>query len=129
MKQVTGVNRVTLKTNKNFVLYIDDPDILKSQENSYVIFGEAKFLDFTGNLAGEKAANFQKPEEAVAKEVTAENEAKVEEVQEEEGEDEDAGDIPEDKIKTLMEYSSCSRAKAIRSLKKTGEDEDAGDIP
>ena len=45
-----------------------------------------------------------------------------EEVQEEEGEDEDAGDIPEDKIKTLMEYSSCSRAKAIRSLKKTGGD-------
>ena len=78
LKQVTGINRVTLKTNKNFVLYIDDPDILKSQENSYVIFGEAKFLDFTGNLAGEKAANFQKPEEAVAKEVTAENEAKVE---------------------------------------------------
>merc|ERR1712227_1004231 len=104
MKEVTGVNRVTLKTNKNFVLYIDDPDILKSQENSYVIFGEAKFLDFTGNLAGEKAANFQKPEEAVAKEVTAETENKVEEVQEEGGEDEDAGDIPEDKIKTLMEY-------------------------
>ena len=65
-----------MKTNKNFVLYIDDPDILKSQENSYVIFGEAKFLDFTGNLAGEKAANFQKPEEATAKEVTAETENK-----------------------------------------------------
>merc|ERR1719487_2063354 len=61
MKQVTGINRVTLKTNKNFVLYIEDPDILKSQENSYVIFGEAKFLDFTGSLSADKAANFQKP--------------------------------------------------------------------
>merc|ERR1712066_82517 len=98
MKPVTGINRVTLKTTKNFILYIEDPDILKSPENSYVIFGEAKFLDFTGNLAGEKAANFQKPEEATIKEVTEQTEAKVEEVQEEEGEDEDQGDIPEDKI-------------------------------
>merc|ERR1712039_446316 len=63
MKQVEGVNRVTLKTNKNFVLYIDDPDVLKSTDSAYVIFGEAKFLDFTGNLAGEKARNFQKAEE------------------------------------------------------------------
>merc|ERR1719152_800562 len=64
MKQVEGVNRVTLKTTKNFVLYIDDPDILKSTESAYVIFGEAKFLDFTGNLANDKAQNFQKAEDA-----------------------------------------------------------------
>merc|ERR1712007_395040 len=109
MKAVTGINRVTLKTTKNFILYIEDPDILKSPENSYVIFGEAKFLDFTGNLAGEKAQNFRKVEEAQNKDTTADNNAKVEE--------EDAGDIPEEKIKTLIEYSSCTRAKAIRALK------------
>lgn len=122
MKAVTGINRVTLKTTKNFILYIEDPDILKSMENSYVIFGEAKFLDFTGNLAGEKAQNFQKVEEAQNKETTADVNAKVEEAEEAEGEDEDAGDIPEEKIKTLIEYSSCTRAKAIRALKKTNGD-------
>merc|ERR1711913_20616 len=44
LKQVTGINRVTLKTSKNFVLYIEDPDILKSGDNAYVIFGECKCL-------------------------------------------------------------------------------------
>merc|ERR550514_280909 len=101
MKQVTGINRVTLKTNKNFVLYIEDPDILKSPENSYVIFGEAKFLDFSGNLAGEKAQNFQKAEEAQAKENKIEEAVKVEE---EEGEEVEEGpDIDEEKINTLIE--------------------------
>merc|ERR1712227_653359 len=121
MKEVKGTNRVTLRTNKNFVLYVDEPTMLKNGENAWVIFGEAKFLDFTGNLAGEKAQNFQKAEEAQNKE-TAENK---EEVKVEEGDDEgeeDAGDMPEDKISTLMEYSGCTRNKAIRALKKCNGD-------
>merc|ERR1712194_733378 len=102
-------------TNKNFVLYIDDPDILKSNDSSYVIFGEAKFLDFSGNMAGEKAQNFAKAQEVKKEEV-----AKVDE--EEGDENEDQGDIEDEQITTLMEYSNCSRAKAIRALKKTGGD-------
>merc|ERR1712146_761235 len=50
MKQVTGINRVTLKTSKNFVLYIEDPDILKSTDNAYVIFGECKMFDYGQNF-------------------------------------------------------------------------------
>merc|ERR1712194_139927 len=115
MKQVVGTNRVTFKTNKNFVLYIDDPDILKSNDSSYVIFGEAKFLDFSGNMAGEKAQNLAKAQEVKKEEV-----AKVDE--EEGDENEDQGDIEDEQITTLMEYSNCSRAKAIRALKKTGGD-------
>merc|ERR1719439_511352 len=64
MKQVTGINRVTLKTSKNFVLYIEDPDILKSTDNAYVVFGECKMFDYGQNFAADKAAAFQKPEEA-----------------------------------------------------------------
>merc|ERR1712159_740243 len=122
MKQVTGINRVTLKTNKNFVLYIEDPDILKSPENSYVIFGEAKFLDFTNNLAGEKAQNLaKKTDEAQIKETKQEVETKVVEEDGEE-ETEEASDLPEESITQLMEYSGCSRAKAIKYLKKTNGD-------
>merc|ERR1712232_652641 len=101
-KQVTGINRVTLKTSKNFVLYIEDPDILKSTDNAYVIFGECKMFDYGQNFAADKA------------------EAKVED--EGEADDEDAGDIAEESINTLMEYANCSRAKAIKGLKKTGGD-------
>lgn len=93
---------------------------MKANDTSYVIFGEAKFLDFSGNLAGEKAQNFQKAEEAQAKEVKKEEAAKVDE--EEGDEEEDQGDIEDEKITTLMEYSNCSRAKAIRSLKKANGD-------
>merc|ERR1711896_68198 len=121
MKQVTGINRVTLKTSKNFVLYIEDPDILKSTDNAYVIFGECKMFDYGQNFAADKASAFQKPDEAAPTEVTTD---KPEEKVEDDGEadDEDAGDIAEESINTLMEYANCSRAKAIKGLKKTGGD-------
>merc|ERR1712159_141192 len=91
MKQVTGINRVTLKTSKNFVLYIEDPDILKSTDNACVIFGECKMFDYGQNFAADKASAFQKPEEAQKTDADAKPDVKVEE----EGEgDEDAGDIP-----------------------------------
>merc|ERR1711981_1114912 len=96
MKQVTGINRVTLKTSKNFVLYIEDPDILKSTDNAYVIFGECKMFDYGQNFAADKASSFQKPEEAKQTETTT-AEVKPEVKVEEEGEegDEEQGDIPE----------------------------------
>merc|ERR1739845_168986 len=123
LKQVTGINRVTLKTSKNFVLHIDDPDILKSTENAYVIFGECKMFDYSQDLAANKAAAFQKPEEAkpTTGPETTKPEVKVDDDAEGE-DDEDAGDIAEESINTLMEYANCSRAKAIKGLKKTGGD-------
>merc|ERR1712087_201892 len=122
LKQVTGINRVTLKTSKNFVLYIEDPDILSSGDNAYVIFGECKMFDYGQNFAADKASSFQKPEEAKPTDSNAE--AKPEVKVEEEGEegDEEQGDIPEESINTLMEYANCSRAKAIKGLKKTNGD-------
>merc|ERR1712066_463811 len=63
LKEVKGINRVTLKTSKNFVLYIEDPDILKSGDNAYVIFGECKMFDYGQNFAADKANAFQKPED------------------------------------------------------------------
>merc|ERR1711874_51306 len=121
LKQVEGINRVTLKTNKNFVLYIEDPDILKSTDNAYVIFGECKMFDYGRDFAADKASAFQKPEEAKPSESDAKPEVKIEEEGDAE-EEEDAGDIPEESINTLMEYANCSRAKAIRGLKKTDGD-------
>merc|ERR1711912_151263 len=79
MKQVTGINRVTLKTSKNFVLYIEDPDVLKSTDNAYVIFGECKMFDYGQNFAADKASAFQNPVEAQQPEITTDKtEAKAE---------------------------------------------------
>ncbi len=42
LKPVTGINRVTIKKGKAFVISIDDPDVWKTpgNENSYIIFGK-----------------------------------------------------------------------------------------
>merc|ERR1711972_1005841 len=121
LKEVSGINRVTLKTSKNFVLYIEDPDILKSGDNAYVIFGECKMFDYGQNFAADKASSFQNPVEAQQKDAEVKPEVKVEE-DAEEGDAEDPGDIAEDSINALMEYANCSRAKAIKGLKKTNGD-------
>merc|ERR1712194_436148 len=105
LKQVNGINRVTLK----------------STENAYVVFGEAKFHDYQGGLPGDKAQNFKKADEVNAKE-ELKTDVKVEDDADNEDVIEDQGDIEDDQIKTLMEYSGCSRNKAIKALKKTGGD-------
>lgn len=40
MKSVEGINRVTIRKGKNLLLYIDNPDVLKSPgvENSYIMY-------------------------------------------------------------------------------------------
>lgn len=61
---MTGINRVTIKKTKSLLLYIDNPEVLKSagQDNSYIIFGEAKIHDMPGNIANEEAKKFAQPE-------------------------------------------------------------------
>merc|ERR1712226_1829242 len=105
MKQVTGINRVTLKTSKNFVLYIEVPDILKSTDNAYVIFGECKMFDYGQNFAADKASAFQKPDEAKQTEVVTDK-PEVKADDDAEGDEEDAGVVPEESINTLMEYAN-----------------------
>ena len=48
------------------MLYIDNPEILTTpgQDNSYIIFGEAKLQDFPGNIAQDEAGKFKQPQEA-----------------------------------------------------------------
>lgn len=42
LKPCSGINRVTIKKGKNFVISIDDPDVWKSpgNESAYIIFGK-----------------------------------------------------------------------------------------
>lgn len=119
MKPVENIERVTLKTQKDFIMYIDNPEVVTTgTAGSYIIFGEAKFLDFSSQNANrmlEKMKETQAAKKAEGKAETIQEEA-------EEDETEDAGDLPEESIKTLIDYTSCSRAKAIKCLKKTNGD-------
>lgn len=63
MKQVTGISRVTIKKGKQFLLYIDEPEVFKSAgvDNSYIVFGEAKMNDAQANFGANEASGLQKP--------------------------------------------------------------------
>ena len=42
LKPYAGINRVTIKKGKNFIISIDDPDVWTSpgNESAYIIFGK-----------------------------------------------------------------------------------------
>ena len=43
LKQVQGINRVTIRKSKNILFVINHPDIYKSPaSDTYIVFGEAK---------------------------------------------------------------------------------------
>ncbi len=43
LKQVQGVNRVTIRKSKNILFVINRPDVYKSPaSDTYIVFGEAK---------------------------------------------------------------------------------------
>ena len=121
LKQVENITRVTLRTNKNFIMYIDNPVIMTtgSGENNFVIFGEPKYLDFEKSMATKEVEKLNqqdndKPEEKLGD--------IKEEVEEDDDAEVDQGDIPDESIENLMSYSNCTRNKAIRTLKKTNGD-------
>ncbi len=117
-----GINRVTLRTSKNFIMYIDDPLVMKTKTgNSYVIYGEPKFLDFKKEMGEKEAEKFTKDgEEDKPEEKTGD--IQKEEEEEDDGKEIDKGDLPDDDIQSLMDYSNCTRNVAIKTLKKTNGD-------
>ena len=124
LKPVEDITRVTLRTQKNFVMYIDEPFVMRTgqTDNAFVIFGEPKFLDFNKQLAEKQAEKFTTPEQA-----EDEPEKKLGDIKEDAEEEDDTaeveqGDLSDEDIKNLMSYVNCSRNKAIKTLQKTGGD-------
>lgn len=122
LKPVTGINRVTIKKGKAFVISIDDPDVWKTpgSENSYIIFGKP---NMDGLQTGQNEINqFKNP---VTPEGASE-EAKVESAEgataEVSAEDLNEEGLTPDNIKMVMDYTQCTRAEAVRVLRETGDD-------
>lgn len=55
MKQLTGINRVTLKKRDGLIFVINDPEVLKNTTNdqSYAVFGELKLEDPNSKIASD----------------------------------------------------------------------------
>eukprot|EP00997_Jenningsia_sp_PLL12_P007758 NODE_4436_length_662_cov_49.773246_g3788_i0.p2 GENE.NODE_4436_length_662_cov_49.773246_g3788_i0~~NODE_4436_length_662_cov_49.773246_g3788_i0.p2 ORF type:complete len:179 (+),score=48.85 NODE_4436_length_662_cov_49.773246_g3788_i0:49-585(+) len=118
MKQLTGVDRVTLKKREGLVFVISDPEVLHGEDNSFAIFGELKLDDPNQKLLANAAAGLnKKPAEAVAKADEKKDEA----------EEDDSQPLSEDgltasNIDMVMQHTGCTRNKAIKALKKSNDD-------
>lgn len=118
LKPVTGINRVTIKKGKAFVISIDDPDVWKTpgNENSYIIFGKP---NMDGLQTGQNEINqFKNPvvpegAEEPKIEAPASEAPKAEESAEEVNEE----GLTPDNIKMVMEYTKCTRAEAVKALR------------
>lgn len=122
LKSVSGVTRVTVKKNKNYLFVISKPEVYKSpQSDTYIIFGEAKIEDLSAVAQNRAVEQFRIPDmNPMVSAAPDTEEAAVEE--EEEEEDLDESDLEAKDIELVMSQADVSRAKAVKALKKSNKD-------
>lgn len=115
LKEYKGITRVVLKTQKGFIMYIDNPAVVVSDksDDSFVVFGELRYGEIESMIKGNKQANATNKPQEIKEESEEEDD---------EGVELDKGDLKEEDINELINYSQCSRNKAIRVLKKANGD-------
>lgn len=122
LKTVSGVTRVTVKKNKNYLFVISKPEVYKSpQSDTYIIFGEAKIEDLSAVAQNRAAEQFKMPDVGSVGVQPAGGEPMIAE------DDEDEGDLDETGLETkdielVMSQADVSRAKAVKALKKSNQD-------
>lgn len=136
LKQITGINRVTMRKSKNIIFVISKPDVYKSPaSDTYIVFGEAKVEDlshqaqlaaadkFKMNQAGGAASALSGAEAAAGLAAAAAKKAPDTIAEEEEDDEEvDATGIEEKDIEIVVTQSNVSRKKAIKALKNNNND-------
>ena len=122
MTKIEGVNRVTMKQKDSYILYVKDPEVFTSSQNSnsFIIFGELTFEDHERKLAQETIAQLKKEGEKLKTVTEKKEEPKVEVVQE--GEELSEEGLEKDAIETVMNEGKCSRQAAIKALRAHGGD-------
>ena len=117
MTKMEGINRVTMKQKDSYILYVKDPEVFTSSQNSnsFIIFGELTFEDHERKLAQETIAELKKEGEKLKTVTEKKEEPKVEVVQE--GEELSEEGLEKDAIETVMNEGKCSRQAAIKALR------------
>lgn len=125
LKQVPGVNRVTIRKSKNILFVINKPDVFKNPaSDTYIVFGEAKIEDMSQQAQMAAAEKFKEPSGNPAADTAAHTTVPTV-IQEDEDEDEeevDEGGLEEKDIELVVSQANVSRAKAVRALKKNNND-------
>jgi nascent polypeptide-associated complex subunit alpha len=138
LKQVSGINRVTMRKSKNIIFVISKPDVYKSPgSDTYIVFGEAKVEDlahqaqlaaadkFKLNQANNPNAGSDAAAAAAAAGLAASAAKKAPATiaeEEEDDEEVDATGIEEKDIEIVVTQSNVSRKRAIKALKNNNND-------
>lgn len=122
MKPITGINRVTVKKGKQFMFSIDDPEILKSPgaDNTYVIFGKPNMDNINTGLGQKEFENLKEPTQV--EEPKKPETVEATQAAEESTENLSDEGLSAENIKMVMEYTKCTKAAAIKTLRETGDD-------
>lgn len=122
LKQIQGVNRVTIRKSKNILFVINNPDVYKNpHSDTYIVFGEAKIEDLSQQAQVAAAEKFKAPEAAGAAD-TIGTTTSVAPIAEEDEEEVDETGVDEKDIDLVITQANTSRAKAIRALKNNNND-------
>lgn len=120
LKTISGVQRVTVKKNKNYLFVISKPEVYKSpQSDTYVIFGEAKIEDLSAAAQQNAAEQFKVP--AMSPPGASAAAAVTEEVEDSDSDVDESG-LEDKDIELVMQQADVPRGKAVKALKKSGND-------
>merc|ERR1712002_403333 len=125
LKQVPGVNRVTIRKSKNILFVINKPDVFKNPaSDTYIVFGEAKIEDMSQQAQMAAAEKFKEPTINPAAESAAHTTvpAVIQEDDEDDDEDVDEAGLEEKDIELVVSQANVSRARAVKALKKNNND-------
>ncbi|XP_016986129.1 nascent polypeptide-associated complex subunit alpha [Drosophila rhopaloa] len=122
LKQIQGVNRVTIRKSKNILFVINNPDVYKNpHSDTYIVFGEAKIEDLSQQAQVAAAEKFKAPEAASAADSVGAT-TSVAPIAEEDEEDVDDTGVDEKDIELVITQANTTRAKAIKALKNNSND-------
>nr|CAA70166.1 Nascent polypeptide associated complex protein alpha subunit [Drosophila melanogaster] len=122
LKQIQGVNRVTIRKSKNILFVINNPNVYKNpHSDTYIVFGEAKIEDLSQQAQVAAAEKFKAPEAAGAADSVGAT-TSVAPIAEEDEEDVDDTGVDEKDIELVITQANTTRAKAIKALKNNDND-------
>ncbi|XKL66335.1 hypothetical protein PGB90_009755 [Kerria lacca] len=128
LKQILGVNRVTIRKSKNILFVINKPDVYKNPaSDTYIIFGEAKIEDLSQQAQVAAAEKFKNPDPSINTTVNTDVKGNAavgssSKDDSDDGEEVDATGIEEKEIDLVMTQAEVGRKRAIRALRNNEND-------
>ncbi|XP_015371673.1 PREDICTED: nascent polypeptide-associated complex subunit alpha [Diuraphis noxia] len=127
LKQIHGVNRVTIRKSKNILFVINNPDVFKNPaSDTYIVFGEAKIEDLSQQAQVAAAEKFKSADmmpsvldkDGASRPMVSQP---IQEEEEEEGEIDYKG-VEEKDVDLVCAQAQVTKRKAIEALLRNHND-------